>query len=362
MIQMKAVAVIPGKKNSLKLVDMEKPVPKDNEVLVKVLCVGIDGTDVDIYEGKYGAAPPGSEHLVLGHEAIGVVEGRGSLVKCLSIGDIVVPTVRRPCPECCYACLNAEPDMCLTGDYSERGIKGINGYMTEYYVERMGYVTFIPPAIRDVAVMLEPLSVAEKGIEDIFTIQERMWWNPKKALVMGSGTLGLLSTLILRDLGLEVCAIATRTKESLKAQIVGQCGGRYVNTKEEPLDALPEKYGPFDIVIEATGASGLAMEASRLVGQDGIVCLFGVYTRAREEKVNIDRFHLNLVFDNKVIFGSVSSNRRHFERGVGRIMSIEEKWPGILRRFITKKVTLDNVAEGFRHDPEDIKVLVQIAE
>jgi threonine dehydrogenase-like Zn-dependent dehydrogenase len=250
--------------------------------------------------------------------------------------------------------------MCLTGDYRERGISGINGYMTEYYVEQIDYITPVPPSIEDVAVMLEPLSVVEKGIEAIIKMQERLWWNPKKALVLGSGTLGLLGTLILRDLGLDVCAIATRPKESLKAQIVEECGARYVNTKEEPLKTLPAKYGPFDVVLEATGASGLAMEASQLANNDGIVCLFGVYTRDQEKSINIDRFNLNLVFNNKAIFGSVSSNRRHFERSVGRMMSIESKWHGLLEKFFTRCVTLENIVEGLQHDPNDIKVLVEI--
>lgn len=358
---MKAAAIIPGKKNSLKLIDRAKPVPKDNEVLVKVLQVGIDGTDVDIYDGKYGAAPPGGEYLVPGHEAIGVVEGKGSLVKCLSIGDIVVPTVRRPCPECCYACLNMEPDMCLTGDHRERGINGIDGYMAEYYVEQMGFVTYIPPAIKDMAVLLEPLSVAEKGIEAIFKIQERLWWKPKRALVLGAGTLGLLATLILRDLGLKTYTVATRTHESLKAKLVGQSGGTYVNSSEEPLKGLPGKYGPFDIVIEATGVSRLAMGTRGLAEKSGIVCLLGVYTGKHEETIDFDSFNLDLVFNNKAVFGSVSSNRRHFERGVGRMISIEGKWPGLLCKFFTRRVTLENIASGFQHDPDDIKVLVDIS-
>ncbi len=361
MIRMRAAAIIPGKKGSLKIIEVEKPVPKDNEVLVKVIRAGIDATDVDLYEGRYGKAPPGSEYLVFGHEAVGVVESKGSLVKCHSPGDLVVSTVRRPCPECCYACMDHEPDMCLTGDYGERGIKAVDGYMTEYYTEQVDYVTRIPPSLGEVAVMLEPLSVAEKGIGQIFKMQERMWWDPRKALVLGTGTLGLMATLILRDMGLDVCAIATRTKKSLKAQIVEDCGGRYVSTRVEPLKALPAKYGPFDIVIEATGVSSLAMEASQLVNRDGIVCLLGVYTRGRDETVNTDRFNSDLVFNNRVIFGSVSSNRRHFKRGVDRMVSIESKWPGLLEKFFTRCVTLDSIAEGLRHDPNDIKVLVEIA-
>ncbi len=358
---MKAAAVIPGKKGSFKVVEMEKPVPGDDEVLVKVLCAGIDGTDVDIYEGKYGTAPPGCDRLVLGHEAIGVVEDVGAEVKCLCPGDIVVPTVRRPCPECCYACVDNEADMCLSGDYSERGIKGLDGYMTEYFIEHTDHVVKIPGSASEYGIMLEPLSVAEKAVEDIFKMQERMWWNPKRALVLGAGTLGLLTTLILRDIGLETYTVATRTRESLKARLAEQCGGHYVNSKEEPIDTMPGKYGPFDVVIEATGASSLAMDTRALVSRSGIVCLLGIYSGEREESIDAAGFNNDLVFNNKAVFGSVSSNRRHFERGISRMISIDGKWPGIFQRFYTRRVSLDSVAEGLGHDPNDIKVLVDIA-
>lgn len=358
---MKAAAVTPGQKGSIKVIDVEKPVPGDFEVLVKVLRAGIDGTDIDINDGRYGTPPAGCDHLIIGHEAIGIVESKGSAVRCLSPGDIVVSTVRRPCPQRCYPCRNFHADDCITGDYLERGIKGLHGYMSEYYLESLDNIIPIPPGLKEVAVLLEPLSVAEKAVEELFKIQERLLWRPERALIQGTGSLGLLATFILRDAGIETCTIARQPEESLKAQLARECGGRYIDVTKEPLKSLPGKYGPFDIVVEATGVSRLAMDARGLVNKDGVVCLLGIYMGGREERIPIDRLNLDIVLNNKAVFGSVSSNRVHFERGVERLASIERKWPGILRRLFTRVVTLDNVADGLTHDPDDIKVLVDIA-
>jgi threonine dehydrogenase-like Zn-dependent dehydrogenase len=250
--------------------------------------------------------------------------------------------------------------MCLTGDYLERGIKGLHGYMSQYYTEHLDHMIHIPPGIEDVAVLLEPLSVAEKGIRDMFKIQERLLWKPERALVLGAGSLGLLATFILRDMGIETYTIARKTEESLKARLAEECGGRYVDVSREPLETLPAKYGPFDILIEATGVSKLAMEASALVNRNGIVCLLGLYEGDRVESVHADRLQQDMVLNNKVKFGSVSSNRTHFERGMERMASIKRKWPGILHRMFTRTVTLENVADGLRRKPDDIKVLVEM--
>lgn len=357
---MRAAAVTPGKKDTVRVIDVEKPAPGDFEVLVKVSKVGIDGTDQDINEGRYGMAPEGCDYLIIGHEAIGTVESKGSDAKALSPGDVVVSTVRRPCREHCFTCRNFEADMCMTGDCLERGIKGLHGFMSQYYNERLDNVIRIPPGIEDVAVLLEPLSVAEKGIRGLFKIQERFLWRPERALVLGTGSLGLLATFILRDMGIETYTIARKTKESLKARLAEECGGRYVDVSREPLETLPKKYGPFDIIIEATGVSKVAMEASEMVNRDGIVCLLGLYEGDRVESVHADRLLQDKVLNNKTVFGSVSSNRTHFERGVERMASIKSKWPGILRKMFTRTVPLESVADGLLRRPDDIKVLVEM--
>jgi glucose 1-dehydrogenase len=357
---MKAAAVTPGKKGSIRIIDVEKPAPGEHEILVKVSKAGIDGTDQDISDGLYGTAPEGCDHLIIGHEAIGVVESKGSAIRALSPGDVVVSTVRRPCPEHCFTCRNFEADMCMTGNHLERGIKGLHGYMSQYYIEHLDYMIRIPPDIEDVGVLLEPLSIAEKGIKSMFKMQERFLWRPKRALVLGTGSLGLLATFILRDMGMETCTIARKAKESLKSRLAEECGGRYVDVSREPLETLREKYGPFDIIIEATGVSRIGMEASEMVNRDGIVCLLGLYEGDHVESVHADRLLQDKVMNNKTVFGSVSSNRTHFEHGVERMASIKNKWPGILQKMFTRTVPLENVVDGLRRRSDDIKVLVEM--
>ena len=359
---MRAAVVTPGTKGSIRAIDVDQPRPGADDVLVKVLRAGIDGTDQDINEGMYGTAPEGCDHLIIGHEAVGIVERKGSAVEAFSPGDIVVSTVRRPCPERCYSCRNLQEDMCLTGDYLERGIKGFHGFMSEYYTEKPDNLIRIPPALKDVAVLLEPLSVAEKGIGQIFRIQERLRWSPTRALVLGAGSLGLLATFILRDMGFETFTIARQSKESLKALLVRDCGGRYVDVNLESLETLSKNHGPFDIIIEATGASSMVVGSRRMVNNGGIVCLLGLYQRDRVESVHIDQVNLDMVLNNKVMFGSSSSNRMHFTRGAERMASIERKWPGIMRRMITRTVALDNVGDALHRAPDDIKVVVEIDE
>lgn len=213
---MKAIAISPGSVRSARVVDIKKPEPKEDEVLVKVLEVGIDGTDIEINSGLYGEAPKNSDFLIIGHESLGVVEEpSGNLKK----GDTVVATVRRPCPQNCLNCKNQETDMCLTGDYLERGIKGLHGYMSEYYVEKPTYLIKVPSKLKKIGVLLEPLSIIEKGVSQIYHIQKRMSWEPKNALVLGAGSIGLLATMVLRLKGLNVHTLALSPKDSTQAQI-----------------------------------------------------------------------------------------------------------------------------------------------
>ena len=160
---MKAVTVIPGVPESLRLRDVDKPKPNHGQVLLKPIRVGICGTDKEIIEGKYGKAPPGSQYLILGHEALAVVEELGDGVDNVSVGDVVVPTVRRPL-DC-----NLPVDYCPLGHYVEHGIWGLHGHAAEYSVTDAKYLVKVPKELVDVAVLTEPLSVVEKGIDVAFS-------------------------------------------------------------------------------------------------------------------------------------------------------------------------------------------------
>lgn len=357
---MKAAAITPGNKDSLRIIDVEMPQPGNGEVLIRVLEAGVCGTDHDLNAGSIGESPAGRDHLIIGHENLGVVEKAGDGANGLRVGDLVVATVRRSCPGLCFACRTGQPDMCLSTDYIERGIKGMHGYMAEYYVERPENLVKVPAELRKTAVLLEPLSIVEKGIEQLFKMQERLIWHPRKALVAGTGPIGLLAVLILRDMGLDVCTFATRDRRSLKARIAETAGARYFNVKEDPMEQIAESYGPFDLVIEATGSSEIGFKSIGTVSNGGIVCLTGLSPHKGTHELCTDCVTMDLVMNNKAVFGTVSSNRVHFERALDRVTSLERQWPRLLEQMFTRKVGLANVRDALKQDREDIKVLVEI--
>ena len=351
---MKAIIAEPPKRNSVELVEIPKPLPEKGQILLKTLCVGIDGTDREINEGIYGTPPSGSHYLVLGHEAVTRVQEIGGQVESFSEGDLVVPTVRRPCKENCLNCRIGETDMCLTGNYFEHGIYKLHGFASEYAVSDAKFLIKIPTELEDIVVLLEPLSIAEKAVTQSFKIQERMAWEPKKAFVVGAGPLGLLATMILRLRGLKVYAAATREKESLKAKIVRSVGGTYINVRETPIETLEEK---FDIVIEATGRVEAALEALNLLGPNSVMCFLGVY---REKKAckEFGKVLTTMVLGNRLMFGSVSSNKSHFEMGIKDMFEIKRRYRNELNKLITKKLYPADFKPAFKSEREDIKTII----
>ncbi|OPY27492.1 MAG: Glucose 1-dehydrogenase [Methanocella sp. PtaU1.Bin125] len=357
---MRAAVITPRQKDSLRVIDVPDPRPAEGEVLVDMLEAGICGTDDELVAGLVGEAPEGSDYLIIGHENLGRVRETGKGVECNRGGDLVVATVRRPCPRRCFECRNYHQDMCLTGDYFERGIKGMHGYMAEQYVERTEHLVTIPPRLEKVAVLLEPLSIVEKGIGDAFRMQERLPWKPGRALVAGAGPIGLLAAFVLRDMGIETWAFATREVTSPKARAAEASGARYVNARETPMEQIVSDHGPFDLIVEATGSSEIAFKAMRLVNKNGIVCLTGLSPHRQTHSVCTDCVNMDLVMNNKAVFGTVSANRMHYEWALDRMASIEKKWPGLLGRMFTRRVSLDRVGDGLRREKDDIKVVVDV--
>jgi glucose 1-dehydrogenase len=353
-----AVVVTPGKKDSLRLEDHEVPTPGRGELLLKVLKVGICGTDRDIIEGFYGEAPAGSDYLVLGHESICRVHGVGDHVRGFRKGELVVPTVRRNCPENCLSCRSGQSDMCLTGHYREHGIKRLHGFAREFAVTDRDFVVKLPEPLADLGVLLEPTAVVEKGVVQTYRIQEaRMTWKPRNALVLGAGPVGLLATAILRLKGLEVHTVATRPEESLKARLVRQTGAEYVDSKKAVVSALKNRY---DMVFEATGSTSVALQAQNLTSVNGIVSYLGIY---RQERSTYDagKGFTDLVLGNRALFGSVNANVSYFLRGAKDLPLIERKWKGFLARIITKRASpAEDLSAAYAYAGEDeIKTVIE---
>jgi len=358
---MKAVTIKPGQQNSAGLGDIPTPEPGPGEVRIKTIAVGVDGTDVDINAGLYGEAPPGEERLIIGHEAVGFVEKTGPDVSEFFEGELVVPTVRRGCKERCPSCKRLEPDMCLTNNFQERGIKQLQGYMADYFIEKPDNLLKLPPELREVGILVEPLSICEKGIGEAFKIQERVVWSPEIALVLGAGNIGLLSTFLLRNKGIKTYALDIEPEDSIKANLVRRVGADYINGRNIDILELPGEIGQPDMIIEATGYSKNAFEAMQIIRNDGIVCLLSITTRHEAEEVCGDCVERRLVMGNAAVFGTVSSNRDHFQMAIEHMAEIENKWPDVTHEMITKRVSLTDFAEALNKTAADIKPVVMVA-
>lgn len=349
---MKAIAVYPGKPNSTHLRDVPKPsvhsVPEGRGVLVRVLRVGVDGTDREINEALYGAAPEGDDFLITGHESFGRVEEVGSNVREFAPGDYVVATVRRP-GSSIYDRIGTY-DMTTDDSYFERGINLRHGYLTEYYVDDPEYLVKIPDGLKEVGVLLEPLTVVEKGIAQAYEIQRRLRvWRPQRAAVMGAGTVGLLAALALRLRGLEVCAFGLTRKPYLNAELIEALGARYLSTRDIPVAEAARAFGPFDLIFEATGYSPIAFESMQALGRNGVLVLASVTGGDRKIEVPADRINLDFVLGNKVMVGSVNANREYFETGVRDMALAEAQHAGWLPRLLTHPVRgLESYAELFQ--------------
>jgi glucose 1-dehydrogenase len=365
---MKAISVFPGKPNSVHVADLPKPaldqVPNGRGVLVKVLRVGVDGTDKEINAAEYGAAPPGYDFLVIGHEGFGQVEAVGPNVTELKPGDYVVATVRRP-GKSIYDLIGTN-DMTTDDTYYERGINLRHGYLTEYYVDDVEFIVKVPKGLKHVGVLLEPTTVVEKGIHQGYEIQRRLKvWRPRKAAVMGAGTIGLLATLVLRLKGLDVTTFGRTPKPYLNSDLIEELGARYLSTKDIPITDAAKEYGPFDLIFEGTGNSSVVFDSMQALGRNGVLVLASVTGGDKMIQIPADRINLEFVLGNKVMVGTVNANREYFEMGVGDMAQAEAGYPGWLSKLLTDPVKgLENYTELFQKltSPNGaIKVFCEVA-
>jgi threonine dehydrogenase-like Zn-dependent dehydrogenase len=350
---MKAVAVIPGKPDSIHLREAPRPsleeVPGGRGVLVRVLRVGVDGTDKEINAAEYGAAPAGLDYLILGHESFGRVESVGSAVTELAPGDYVAASVRRP-GSSIYDAIGLQ-DMTTDDSYFERGINLRHGFLAEYYVDSAEFLVRLPAGLKSVGVLMEPTSVAEKAIGQAWEIQRRLKvWRPRKAAVLGTGTLGLLASMILKLRGLEVTAFGQKPAPHLNSDLLDAIGVRYISTKDRSLRDAAVEFGPFDFILEGTGYSPLVYEAMDCLGKNGVLAMVSVTGGDRKIEVPADRINQGFVLGNKVAFGSVNASREDFERGVSDLSQAELMYPGWLARLLTHPVQgLENFRELLGH-------------
>ncbi len=347
---MKALTVRPPTPDSGELVEVDEPAPEDGAILCTTLAVGVDGTDNEIVEGAYGEAPEGRDRLILGHESLGEVleapAGSG-----FSAGDLVVGFVRRPDAVPCENCAAGEWDMCRNGRYTERGIKGRDGFLSERFRIEPGFAVKPDPSLGRLAVLTEPTSVVAKAWDQVERIGRRAVFEPERALVAGAGPLGLLAAMMATQRGLDVHVLDV-VDEGPKPTLVADLGATYHG---HGLDDLERD---FDVIVDCTGAGSLVFHSIDHLAPNGILCLTGISGAARTGKLNLDALNKELVLENKVVVGSVNANRRHYEGAVEGLAKADRAW---LDRMITRWVPLEDWASALERPKDDVKTVVDVA-
>jgi len=367
---MKAIAVHPGVANSMHLRDVPKPtldeIPEGRGVLVEVLRVGVDGTDKEINAAEYGDAPEGHDYLITGHESLGrVLEVGPNVPTTIKPGTVVVASVRRPGMSI-YDSIGLQ-DFTTDDVYFERGINKRHGYLCECYVEDFEYIVPLPPCLSETGVLLEPMTVAEKAVNQAYEIQRRLKvWQPRRAAVLGSGTVGLLTTLVMRLRGLEVVCLSLPKRPYRNSDLIEELGATYVSTQDMSVSEAASQYGPFDLIVEATGFSPLVWEAAQTLGKNGVLMLVSVTGGERTVEIPSDMINQGFVLGNKVMAGSVNASPSDFTSGRDDLVKAYAFYPGWLEKLLTHPVEgLENYEQMLRDLTEAtdaIKVFVQVAE
>jgi len=347
---MKAITVEPKKPGTVRFEDIPEPDVREGSVLVEAIAAAVCGTDVEIAEGKYGWAPPGKTRLVLGHESLGRVIDPGPN-SSFKKGDLVSGIVRRPDPVPCPNCAVGEADMCRNGQYTERGIKEIHGFMSERWRIEPEYAVKVDPALGILGVLLEPTTVIIKALEQVLAVGQRAFWEPKTVLVTGAGPIGLLAAGVASLGGYEV-HVLDRVESGLKPDLVRALGATYHSGSVLDLGFEP------DVIVECTGVGSVIGDSVQKVGAGGVVCLTGVGAGGIASRAVAD-VAAAAVLKNNVIVGSVNANKRHWYKANDRLGRLDRKW---LSRLITRYEKPENFKHALERKPDDIKVVIQFGE
>ncbi|MGP8109895.1 MAG: glucose 1-dehydrogenase [Thermoplasmata archaeon] len=349
---MRAIVVRPPSPGAT-LEDVPAPPLAAGAVRVRVIECGVCGTDHDIVDGKYGRPPAGAPYLVLGHENFGEVLEVAPGAVGFSPGDLVVATVRRGCGSCRFCAVNRS-DFCETGRFTERGIGGAHGYMAEEYVDVPEYLVRVPPPLAASAVLLEPLSVVEKAIEQGLQVFDRKEPTPGQprdraptALVAGTGAIGMLASLVLTLRGCSVTTIDRHGESTAAAALLRTAGARHVNAAAG-LGVLGDSR--FDLVLEATGSATLDFSLLERLGPNGVLVLTGIPDAAQPPtSVPGGALLREMVLGNRAIVGSVNANRKHFEAGLRDLLTLRERHAGLCESLVSERRPLAEFHAALDH-------------
>ncbi|MBO0778746.1 MAG: glucose 1-dehydrogenase [Ktedonobacteraceae bacterium] len=368
---MKAVAVFPGSQE-VTLIEQEEPnITQPNQVKLRMLDIGICGTDREICTFAYGTPPTDSDYLIIGHEALGEVVEVGAAVTQLNAGDLVVPTVRRPCSHSrCRSCRAGHQDFCETGDFTERGIQGAHGFLTEFVVDEARYMNRAPQHLREVAVLVEPLTIAKKAEYQLYGLMQRRppWIDPAvsgrtqgrghRALVLGAGPVGLLGAMALRTAEFETFIYSREQEPDPRIEVAHAIGATYLSSQRVPASGLEAHIGPIDLVYEAVGHSLLALEVLHGLGPNGIYVLTGVPGRQTLVEADPATLFREMVLKNQVVLGTVNAGPHDFSAAIADLETFHQRWPDAVRTLMAQRTPIEQAVERILRRPAGIKSVI----
>ena len=367
---MRAVGVIPAKRQVGVLSHDFPKIAKDKDVKVRTIEVGICGTDREICSFAYGTPPDDCSYLVLGHEALGEVVDGGNGVTAFKAGDLVVPTVRRPCPHHrCVPCAADRQDFCTTGDFTERGIKMKHGFMTEHFVEEEKHLNVVPQHLRDVAVLVEPLTVAEKALAQVWQVQQRLpatngkeslAGSGKTAVVLGAGPVGILGAMTLLIHGFKTFVYSRSPVPNAKAAVVDAIGAQYISSQEMPVEEFAKLTGPVNLIYEAIGVADVAFKVAKILGLNGIYVFTGIPPEQEAVGVEADNLMRQMVLKNQIILGTVNADAAAFESAIRDLGTFKQCWPKALQSVISGRYPMEAYRELLLGKSTGIKNVVSI--
>jgi threonine dehydrogenase-like Zn-dependent dehydrogenase len=337
-----------------------------------MLEVGLCGTDREIAEFEYGTPPAGREHLVIGHEGLGEVLEIGGEVSRVKKGDLVVPLVRRECDHSgCEPCRAFRQDYCETGDYFERGIKEVDGFLTELVVDDEKYLNVVPGNLRDIGVLTEPLTIAEKGLDQLRAVQTRLPWptpeelagpeaGSKRAVVLGAGPVGLLGAMLFRSAGFATTLYSRAEAPNDASRLAESFGASYISSSSVKVDEMAEQVGPIDLIYEATGAPNFAFDVLRVLGANGVYIFTGVPPRTKKGELDTADLMRDLVLYNQVVLGTVNASRKNYETAIENLGELSRRWPDAIRELITGRFPLDAYEHLLVEEPGGIKNVIAL--
>jgi len=348
---MRAIGVYPETRQVRLMSHATPAIESPTQVKIRTIEVGICGTDREICSFAYGSPPDGCDYLVLGHEALGEIVEIGSSNSSFKPGDLVVPTVRRPCPHGhCAPCRYDRQDFCFTGDFTERGIKMTHGFMTECFVEEEKHLNIVPRELRDVAILVEPLTVAEKAMTQAWQVQQRLPWENKDggapgqgktAVVLGAGPVGILGAMTLIVNGFKTFVYSRSPAPNPKSELVDAVGAKYISAQTVPVEQFAEQVGNIDLVYEAVGVGRISFDVLKILGLNGIFIFTGIPPHKPAIPIEADVLMRHMVLKNQVAIGTVNADRPAFEAAIRDLGIFKKRWPDALRAVISGRYPLE---------------------